>query len=274
MGVLDGKIAVVTGGSRGIGKGCAQELGAAGATVYVVGRTVKEGEAPLPGTLGATAESVDALGGKGIAVRCDLGDDAQVEAFFDRVREEQGRLDILVNSAFGNPGLGESPPFWETPLDWYDTLMGPGTRGAYVASAFAARIMVPQKSGLIVNVSALGAQYFYQHVAYGMGKAALDKLSKDAGRQLREYGIPVISIWPYFVKTEQLLVNVEKGHPIDLEGAESQRFVGKGVVALATDPNAMDRTGKPFTSYELAVDYGYEDEGGGLPGQSALPKIR
>lgn len=275
MGVLDGKIAVVSGASRGIGKGCAQELGAAGATVYVTGRTVAEGATALPGSVGATAEDVNALGGKGIAVQCDLGNDAQVEALFDRVRDEQGRLDILVNSAFGNPGLGAgSHAFWETSLDWYDMLTGPGTRGAYVASTFAARIMVPQKSGLIVNVSALGAQYFYKHVAYGMGKAALDKLTKDAGRQLREHGVPVISIWPYFVKTEQLMVNVGKGHPIDLEGAESQRFVGKGVVALATDPDAMARTGKPYTSYELAVDYGYTDEDGQMPGASALPKHR
>jgi dehydrogenase/reductase SDR family protein 1 len=120
----------------------------------------------------------------------------------------------------------------------------------------------------------LGAQYFYQHVAYGMGKAALDKLSKDAGRQLRPHGIPVVSIWPYFVKTEQLLANVAKGRDIDLETAESQRFVGKGVVALATDEAAMERTGKPYTSYELAVAYGFVDEGGGMPGQSALPKFR
>ncbi len=274
MGVLDGKIAVVTGASRGIGKGCAQELGAAGATVYVSGRTLKEGEAPLPGSVGQTAEDVSALGGKGIAVKCDQSDDAQTEALFDRVQEEQGGIDILVNSAFGNPGLFEPPPFWETPLDWYDTLMGAGTRGAYVATSFAARMMVPKGSGLIVNVSALGAQYFYQHVAYGMGKAALDKLSRDAGRQLKKHGVTIVSVWPFFVKTEQLLANVDRGMEVDLGEAESQRFVGKSVVALATDPNSLERTGKPWTSHELAVDYGYSDEGGKLPGASALPRIR
>ena len=275
MGVLDGKVAVVIGGSRGIGKGCAQELGAAGATVYVTGRTEQDAAAPLPGTVGATAEDVTKLGGRGIAVGLDLSDDAAVEALFDRVRDEQGRLDVLVNSAFGNPGLSDPPPFWETPLEWYDLLTGPGTRGAYVASVFAARLMVPRRQGLIVNVSAMGAQYFYKHPAYGMGKAALDKLTKDGGRQLRPHGIPVVSIWPFYVKTEQLLALVAEGtEEYDLEQAESQRFVGKGVVALATDPEAIERTGRPCTSFELAQAYGFTDEGGKLPGASALPRFR
>ena len=140
---LRGQVAVVTGASRGIGKGCALELGAAGATVYVTGRTLEEGAAPLPGTIGATAAEVTALGGTGIAVCCDHRDDAAVEALFDRVQAEAGRLDVLVNNAFLIPKeLTSGRPFWEVPISNWDDMIGVGTRSAYVASRFAARLMV------------------------------------------------------------------------------------------------------------------------------------
>lgn len=272
MGALDGRIAIVTGASRGIGKGCALELAEAGATVYVTGRTVAPSQGTLPGTVGQTVHEIEAAGGKAIAVACDHASDEQVEALFERVRKEQGGLDVLVNSAFADPGIENSKPFWETPLSWYDTLCDAGTRGAYVASALAVPLMLERKAGLIVNVSSLGASFFFQHVAYGMGKAALDKLTSDAGRQLRKLNVCVVSIWPYFVKTEAVMALKAAGSEMPLEGAESQRFVGRGVNALAADRDRMKRNGKVFTSRELADDYGFTDVDGTLPIGSTVPR--
>jgi len=166
MGALDGAVAIVTGASRGIGKGCAIELGAAGATVYVTGRTVEEGAHPLPGTVAATAQEVDAAGGRGIAVPCDHRDDDAVRALFARVASEQGRLDVLVNNAFLIPKeLTSGKPFWKVPLSNWDDMIDVGTRSAYVASALAAEAMVTQGRGLIVNISSSGATEYAGHVA-------------------------------------------------------------------------------------------------------------
>ncbi|MBW2500386.1 MAG: SDR family NAD(P)-dependent oxidoreductase [Deltaproteobacteria bacterium] len=272
MGSLGGKIALVTGASRGIGKGCALELAEAGATVYVSSRSVEPRGSLLTGTLTQTVEEIEAAGGRGIAVACDFSKDDQVRALFDRIRDDAGGLDILVHSAFVDPGIENSPPFWETPLSWYDTLCDVGTRGAYVAAACAVPLMLARGGGLIVHVSSMGAAHFFQHVAYGMGKAALDKLTKDAGRQLRTHEIAVVSIWPYFVKTEAVLKLVSEGSEIPLEGAESQRFVGRGVVAIAADPDRMERSGKAFTSRELADAYGFLDVDGKLPTGSPPPR--
>jgi NAD(P)-dependent dehydrogenase (short-subunit alcohol dehydrogenase family) len=272
MGSMKGRVAVVTGATRGIGKGCALELAEAGATVYVTGRTLEAGNHPLPGTLGETVAEIEAAGGTAIPVACDHTEDDQVRALFERVRSEQGGLDVLVHSAYADPGIENSAPFWETPLDWYDTLCDVGTRGAYTAAACAVPLMLGREGGLIVNVSSLGAAFFFQHVAYGMGKAALDKLTRDAGKQLRDHGVAVVSIWPYYVKTEAVLKMVADGADLPLEGAESQRFVGRGVVALAGDPDVMKRSGKAWNSRELADAYGFVDVDGGLPNSGPAPR--
>ena len=270
---LEGRVAIVTGASRGIGKGCALELACAGATVYVTGRTVEPGSHALPGTVGETVAEIEAAGGRAIAMPCDHTKDEEVRALFDHVERESGGLDVLVNSAFADPGIEGSDPFWETPFDWYDTLCDSGTRGAYVASALAIPMMLGRGTGLIVNISSLGAEHFFQHVAYGMGKAALDKLTRDAGRQLRKRDVSVVSIWPFIVKTEAVLKLVAEGSPMVLDEAESQRFVGKGVVAIAGDPDRMERTGQSFTSLQLAEAYGFVDEGGSLPGGSPPSRL-
>jgi NAD(P)-dependent dehydrogenase (short-subunit alcohol dehydrogenase family) len=273
MGALDGKVAVVTGGSRGIGKGAALELAEAGATVYVTARSVKEGDAPLPGTVAQTVQEVEALGGTGIAVGCDVRNDEALRDLFKRVDAEQKRLDVLVNSAFYDPGMDAAKPFWETPLSWYDDLNAAGTRGAYVATYFAAPLMVRQGSGLIANISSMGAVHHFLNTAYGMGKAALDKLTKDAGRELKPHGVATVSIWPYLVKTEGFLRAVDSGESrFGTDGAESQRFVGRGIVALASDPEIMKRSGKAFTSRELADEYGFTDLDGNLPDGSPTPQ--
>jgi len=263
MNELKGQVAIVTGGSRGVGKGCALQLANAGATVYVSGRSAGVEQ---------TANQVEARGGHGVAVVCDHADDEQVGNLFQQVDREQGRLDILINSAFCDPGISAGRPFWETPLSWYDELLEAGTRGAYVATHFAVSRMLAGGRGLVVNVSSLGAAHYFGHVAYGMGKAAVDKLTKDAARELRDHNVTLVSIWPYFVKTETVLDLAEKGAKLPLEGAESQSFVGRGVVALALDPDVHVRTGKPFTSLELAEFYNFRDEDGSLPLGSTVPR--
>jgi NAD(P)-dependent dehydrogenase (short-subunit alcohol dehydrogenase family) len=263
---LAGCVAVVTGASRGIGKGCALELGAAGATVYVTGRSVSESTPPQAGTIDATVEEIDALGGRGIAASCDHADDAQVAALFARVQREQGRLDVLVSSAFQiPPELTARKPFWECPISNWDDMVGIGTRGAYVAAWHAAKLMLPRKDGLIANISSSGAREYAWHVAYGVGKAAMDKLSADAAHELREHGITVVSLWPGLVLTERTSRAAKQLPGLDFSGAESQRFTGRAVVALACDPKRIELTGQALASRDLADRYGFTDIDGRLP---------
>ena len=264
MAGLDGGIAIVTGASRGIGKGCALELGARGATVYVTGRTLERGA--LPGTIGETADEIAALGGKGIAVACDHRDDAQVEALFARVRAEHDRLDVLVNNAFIiPPSLTSGRKFWENPLSDWDDMVDVGTRSAYVASWHAAHLMIPRKRGLIVNVSSSGAAEYAWHVAYGVGKAALDRLTADSAHELRRHGIAVVSLWPGLVITERLSGQPDLEKRFDTSGAESPRFTGRAAAALAADPDALRFSGRAIACRELADTYGFTDVDGRLP---------
>ena len=269
---LQGKVAVVTGGSRGIGKGAAIELGAAGATVYVTGRSVTTGF--LPGTVSETAELVTKAGGTGIAVACDHHDDAQVLAVFDQVHDEQGRLDVLVNNVYNSPDLAAwlGQPFWELPVEAWDEVVDIGTRSHYVASVFAARMMVPAGSGVIVNVSSSGAIQYAHNVPYGVGKAALDRMTADMAIDLRPHGVSVVSLWPGLVRTELVLFGAKDGKltlpgegAFDVNDAQSPSFVGRGVVALATAPDVAERSGKAFPVADLARDYGFTEDDGRVP---------
>jgi NAD(P)-dependent dehydrogenase (short-subunit alcohol dehydrogenase family) len=260
---VEGSIALVTGASRGIGKGCAIELGAAGATVYVTARTTTTG-VDLPGSLDETVAEIEQAGGRAVPVRCDHADDAQVAELFDRIDREQGRLDVLVNNAFRVPErLDPRVPFWETPITDWDAMIDVGTRSAYVATHHAARRMVAARSGLIVNISSAGAVRFFHHLVYGIGKEALDRLTKDAARPLAAHGVAIVSIWPFLVSTER----VERMPGIDLASTESPRFVGMGIVAMLRDPEVLQRTGHAFTTHALAVDYGFVDVDGRLPAE-------
>jgi NAD(P)-dependent dehydrogenase (short-subunit alcohol dehydrogenase family) len=265
---LEGVVAVVTGASRGIGKGCALELGALGATVYITGRTVEAGAHPLPGTVGATADAVTEHGGRGIAVACDHRDDDAVARLFERVADEQGgRLDVLVNNAFLIPKeLTSGKPFWECPLSNWNDMVGVGTRSAYVASWHAARLMVPRARGLIANVSSSGAREYAWHVAYGVGKCALDRFTADAAHELRAHGVAVVSIWPGLVLTERLEGAAKAGIPgLDFSKAESPRFTGRAVAALACDRDLLRFSGRALPARELAEVYGFTDVDGRLP---------
>jgi dehydrogenase/reductase SDR family member 1 len=271
-GLLKGRVAVVTGGSRGIGRGVALGLGQAGAIVYVTGRTLEDGGSIWPGSISSTAREITGLGGRGIAVRCDHRNDSEVESLFKRVRDEQNRLDILVNNAtsFGETptsrGYDPEEPFWTLPIKQWDEMIGVGLRSYYVASVFAAQTMTHAEHGVLVNISSGGATQFAGNVAYGVGKAGVDKLSADMAHQLRQYKVASISIWPPLTRTEKVLAH--KDH-YDLQRSYSPLFTGEAVAALVADPNIMEKTGRSFRVTDLAKEYGvFEQEN--PPAETAL----
>ena len=268
-GDLAGQVALVTGASRGIGKGCALELGARGATVYITGRSTSERDHPLPGTIGATVAELTALGGVGIAMACDHRNDDDVKAVFDQIATDHGRIDVLVNNAFLiPPELTSRQPFWKVPISNWDDMFDVGTRSAYVASVYAARMMTESRSGLIVNISSSGAQEYAWHVAYGVGKCALDRLTADTAHELLPFGVTVMSLWPGFVRTERIDVAEAGGHlpaGLDVSAAESPRFCGRAVSATATDPDMLRWSGRALAASDLAVEYGFRDVDGRVP---------
>ena len=257
-------VAVVTGASRGAGKGIALALGAAGATVYVSGRTEREGSAPLPGTIHATASEIDKLGGKGIAVGCDHRDDSQVQALFERVRKESGRLDILVNNAtFLHDELIMPGPFWDKPLALVD-ILDVGLRSAYVASWYAAPLMAAQRRGLIAFTSSFGASCYMHGPAYGAQKVGVDKFAKDMAVDLRPHDVAAVSIWMGPLNTERTR-QVWQRHPEKYADfaplAETPEFTGKIIHALYRDPHLLDKSGQVLVGAELALAYGIDDGG-------------
>lgn len=259
---LSGQVAIVTGASRGVGKGIAIGLGEAGAIVYVTGRTVAPG--PLPGTIGDTADAVTRAGGRGIAVACDHADDAQVQALFERVRAEMGRLDILVNNAFAIPDGRLLAPFWELPIAQWDTMHTVGLRSHYVASVFAAPMMIAAGRGLVVQVSSAGAKIQAVNVAYGVGKAGVDRMTRDMARELAPHGVCVVSLWPGVVKTERLLLDPDR-IGFDPSRGESPVASGRAVAAIAADPRRLERSGKAWMVGDLARAYGFTDIDGSVP---------
>jgi NAD(P)-dependent dehydrogenase (short-subunit alcohol dehydrogenase family) len=266
MSDLEGRIAIVTGASRGIGRGCAIELGARGATVYCTGRRTSSQEPPDAGSVEAVAAEVAAAGGRGIAVVCDHRDDEAVEALFVRVHEEEGRLDVLVNNAFIIPDeLTSGRPFWELPLSNWDDMIDVGTRSAYAASRLAAPMMIETGAGLIANISSSGAREYAWHVAYGVGKAALDRLTADMAHELRPHGVTVVSLWPGLVLTERNERNRGRLPGLDFDRAESLRFTGRAVAALACDADVLRHTGRALASRDLADEYDFTDVDGSLP---------
>lgn len=273
MGALSGKVAVVTGASRGIGKGMALALAAQGATVYVTGRSVKEGDYYLPGTVGGTAAECDARGaesgGRGIAVACDHADNAAVAALFDQVKREQGRLDILVNNACQlSDDLITPGGFWEKPLSNLE-MWDVGVTSNYVAAWHAAQIMVPQGSGLIVAISGyVGYSYTYG-VIFGTGKAAVDRMARDMAIELEPHGIASLSLWQGLTLTEKAQDNLAKmkdqmSSSITSMVGSSVEHPGRVIAAMAVDPDIMKRSGGTFITAEVAQDYGVTDIDGSI----------
>ena len=264
------KVAIVTGGSRGAGRGIARGLGELGYTVYVTGRTVTPGAATgwdgsvLPGTVAETADEVTRAGGEGIPVVCDHADDAQVAALFERVVREQGRLDLLVNNAaYIHHQLIEKKPFWEKELDAVG-ILDVGLRSAYVASWHAARIMVPQGSGVIAFGSSFGASCYMHGPAYGAQKAGLDKLAHDMEHDLRGTGVVAVSIWMGPLVTERSLI-ARDTNPEQYEGfietAENPEFTAHILDAIARAPNRDALSGQTLIGAEIAAELGVTDRG-------------
>jgi NAD(P)-dependent dehydrogenase (short-subunit alcohol dehydrogenase family) len=275
MGSLSGRVAVVTGASRGMGKGIALALGSEGATVYVTGRTVDAGSCALPGTVGETALEVERRGGRGIAVRVDHAQDAEVAALFEQVRREQARLDILVNNAFSLPeDLTDPGGFWEKPLSNLE-MFEVGVRSNFVAAWHAARIMVPQRSGLIVATSGYtGVAYTYGAV-FGTCKAAVDRMARDMAIELKPHGVTSISLWQGLTFTERAERNLARipglkdGSATRPQDGCSPEFPGRVIAALARDPHVLRHSGGTFISAELAELYGVTDVDGRV-----IPSLR
>ncbi len=268
MALMQDRVVVVTGASRGAGKGIAVALGATGATVYVTGRTRREGDAPLPGTVQATAEAVTAAGGRGIAVYCDHADDAQVAQLFEQVRREQGRLDILVNNATVlHDALTTTGPFWSKPLALAD-LLDVGLRSHYSASWFAAPLLLANGEGLVVNTSSFGGRIYMHGPAYGAGKAGIDKMAHDMAVDFRPHRVAVVALWMGLLATERSR-RVFAAEPEKYAGmaatAESPEFSGRVIDALARDPQLMDKSGQVWIGAELALAYGVTDIDGRQP---------
>jgi NAD(P)-dependent dehydrogenase (short-subunit alcohol dehydrogenase family) len=262
------RVVVVTGASRGAGKGIALALGETGATVYVTGRTRAEGDADLPGTVFATAEEIGRRGGTGVPVICDHSDDAQVEALFKQVEREHGRVDILVNNAFTIPdGLARKGPFWEKPLA-LQSMFDVGMRSAYVASYYAAPLLIDGDAGLVVNTSSFGGRCYMHGPAYGAGKAAVDKMAHDMAVDLKPYGVAVISLWMGLLRTERnraLFEGVPDRYKAFAAGAESPEFSGRVIDALARDPRLMERSGQVLIGAEIGAELGVVDVDGRTP---------
>lgn len=269
---LAGKIAVVTGSSRGIGRGIAVGLGELGATVYVTGRTM-EGEL----SIGATAALVDAAGGVGVAVQTDHSVDADIEALFAKVKADHGRLDVLVNNVYKIP----NPPvwggkYWEHPMSVWDDQVEICVRGGYIASRLGTQIMVDtaDTTGLIVNISSGGAENYMLSVAYGIAKSGTDRMSRDMAVEAKDEGIAVVGLWPSQVMTEFIMESVAKGDfPLDEETAETPLYSGRVIAQLAADDDRMSRTGQVWTTAELAIHYDVHDERDMQPKGRREPKL-
>lgn len=264
----DRKVAVVTGASRGAGRGIAHALGEQGYRVYVTGRTLKEGDADLPGTIGSAAQAVTDAGGEGIAVQVDHADDAQIAALFDQVKRESGRLDILVNNAAAlHDDLIKPGPFWEKSIDLVG-LIDVGLRSNYIASWHAAPIMVEQGRGLIVFTSSFGSVCYMHGAAYGAQKAGVDKFAADMGVDFRGTGVAAVSLWMGMLATERSARAAEESpeqYQQILAVAETPEFNGKVIDAMYNDPELAELNGQTVITAEIALKYGITDVDGKQP---------
>jgi len=284
---LKGRVAVVTGASRGAGRGIALELGAAGATVYVTGRSTRTQPAEsygrilalseleaLPGSIDETADELTRMGGHGIAVRCDHAEEDDVASLFARVQREQGRLDLLVNNAWGGHetfnGVFEAP-FWEHPLSNWESMFDRGVRNHLLASRFAAPLMVVQKSGLIAITSFWDRdKYLRGNLFYDLAKSAMNRLAFGMAEELRPHGVASLALSPGWMRTEFVLA----GHKTDeahwherpaLARTESPCYLGRAIAALAGDAGVMQKSGGVHRVADLAREYGFTDIDGRQP---------
>jgi NAD(P)-dependent dehydrogenase (short-subunit alcohol dehydrogenase family) len=280
-------VAVVTGASRGAGRAIAMELGAAGATVYVTGRSTRGHPAQaygkllalsklpaVPGSVDDTAGEVSRMGGKGIAVPCDHTNEEDVARLFARVQDEQGRLDLLVNNAWGGhetfDGVFDAP-FWERGMEHWDSMMDRGVRNHLLSSRLAVPLMLRQSKGLLLTITFWDrGHYLKGNLFYDMAKAAMTRLAFAMAEELRPHGIASLAVSPGWMRTEFILT----GHQTDedhwherpaLARTESPRYLGRAVAALAADPQVMTKSGDVHLVANLAREYGFTDIDGRQP---------
>ncbi len=278
MAQLNNFVALVTGASRGGGRGIALELGTAGATVYVTGRSVDDGPTTdnVPGTIDECAREVTSRGGRGIAVRCDHTVDADVEAHFHRITRDHGRLDLLVNNVWAGYENSECRPlplvpFWEQPLYQWDLMFTAGVRAHLVASRLAVPLMLPGRHGLIVSTTAnLDALPYLRNLFYDLAKNAVARLAWAMAQELREHGIAALAVAPGFMRTERVVEAFRRaGASEALNGPggpkETPAYVGRAIVALASDAAVLEKSGQLLEVGALAREYGFADVDGTQP---------
>lgn len=255
--------ALVTGASRGVGRGVAITLHDAGYRVFATGRTV------------ASADLPDGI----VRLAADHLRDADTAAAFDRVASDSGVLDLLVNSAWGgyermveNGAFTWTAPFWQQPAHRWTSMMDAGVRTAWVASAHAARLMLPRRAGFIVNISFWPARKYVGNAIYGVAKAATDKLTADMAHELRPHGISVVSLYPGLVRTEAV-VEAAAGGWLNLSNSESPEFIGRVIAALATDPQLAARSGQALVAAAVARELGVKDIDGREPTPLTLDSV-
>jgi NAD(P)-dependent dehydrogenase (short-subunit alcohol dehydrogenase family) len=260
MAQLSGQVALVTGASRGVGRGVAIGLAGAGARVFGTGRSIEQAN----------------LGSDVTKITCDHTDDLAVAHVFREIEKSTGRLDVLVNVAWGgyermveDGRFTFTAPFWEQPAWRWDAMVNAGVRAAFVASQHAARMMVPGRHGLIAHISSWAAQKYVANTLYGLAKAAADKMAADMAHELRPHGVTVVSLYPGLVRTEAVLA----AGVFDLSNSESPEFIGRAVAALAADPHAIRRTGAVLVAATLAQEYGFTDIDGRQPRPLTLADV-
>jgi NAD(P)-dependent dehydrogenase (short-subunit alcohol dehydrogenase family) len=277
---LKNRVAVVTGASRNLGRGIALSLGEQGATVYVTGRSIRGRQtADLPGAnIQDTAEEINARGGMGIPVQCDHSVDEEVEALFDRVRQEQGHLEILVNNAWGGYETNTDwsswgAPFWEQPLSRWDVMFRVGLRSHMTSSYFAVPLILStrRRQRLIVNTTVAMEEAGYPaNLFYWLSKVAINRMTYKMADELRKRKVAVVALAPGWLRTMHILQSHETDDESackisSLQGSESTRYAGRAVVALATDTEVMEKTGRLLRTRELGPEYGFTDVDGRCP---------
>ena len=257
---LRDQVALVTGASRGVGRGVALGLANAGVRVFATGRSIAQAN----------------LDGRVETFTCDHTDDAAVAEVFGTIQRSADRLDILVNAAWGgyermveNGTFTFVAPFWQQPSWRWDAMITAGVRAAFVASQHAARLMVPARRGLIAHISAWAAQKHIASTLYGISKAATDKMASDMAHELKPHGVTAVSLYPGLVRTEAVLA----AGVFDLSNSESPEFIGRAVAALAADPDLINRSGSVLVAAALAKEYGFADVDGRQPRPLTLADV-
>jgi NAD(P)-dependent dehydrogenase (short-subunit alcohol dehydrogenase family) len=271
---LEGKIAVVTGASRGIGKGTACVLAEKGATVYITARTVENGSRPLPGSLFETVAEIERRGGKAIGFALDLHNESAISDLFARVEADHGRLDLLVNNAMAIPAsMTDKIGFWEKPLNDELAILDTGVRAAFIASSHAAKMMTRQRCGLIVGMSGYVGRTYTYDVMFGVTKTATDRMARDMAIELKPHGVASLSLWQGFTYTERAIENLKSvpqmASQLNTAVGSSPEFPGRIIAALATDNNILAKTGGSWIVAELASEYGLTDTDGRI-----IPSLR